>query len=149
MGLIYLFFKIISRLSHWLPNYPATCMDLFAYCEISLKPKSLLLTWIFRVFMARIWGHIYNTVHIISVNPYNNSYKTNEISFLPECFIDALILLLSALGASFGGCVKRSCPAPINVVADGTRLMLYFIASYCSNFVAIRITLLWFHPCIF
>ena len=65
--------------------------------------------------MAQIWGHIYNIVHIILVNPYNNSYKTNEISFLSECFINALILLLSALGASFGGCLKRSRPAPINV----------------------------------
>jgi len=65
--------------------------------------------------MAQIWGHIYKIVHIISVNPYNNSYKTNEISFLSECFVDALILLLSALGASFGGCLKKFRPAPINV----------------------------------
>jgi hypothetical protein len=65
-------------------------MDLFAYCEVSLNPKIFLLTWTFRAFMAQIWGHIYNTVHIILVNPYNNSYKTNEISFLSECFINAL-----------------------------------------------------------
>jgi hypothetical protein len=90
-------------------------MDLFADCEVHLNLKNFSLTWAFRAFIAQIWGHIYNIVHIILVNPYNNPYKTNTISFLSERFIRALILLLSALGASFGGCLQRSRPAIIKL----------------------------------
>ena len=89
-------------------------MDLFAYCKVCLNPKMFLLTSTFRAFMAQIWENIYNIVHIILVNQHN-SYKINKINFLFECFINALISLLDALGASFGGCLRSNRPAPINV----------------------------------